>query len=406
MKIIKLEAENYKRLRAVTIEPDITGNLVVISGKNGQGKSSVLDAITAALGGVDSKSTPKPIREGADNARIVLETEDLIVTRKFNHNGGSTLRVVARDGSTFTKGQAKLDTLLGRLSLDPLAFTRMSDKDQRAQLLDLVKLPFDPAELDAERAKAYEERTLVNRAIKNLGELPEVDEDLPTDEVSQSALFDRLTTAQGQAHTIQQETALSNSLLNEMAYTEEKIKALQARLSELVESYDAQEALVKALPQPEDVEAIRTEIAGAEERNTLIRANNHARAKHEEATRLQAKSDAFTAELQRIDKTKTDGLAEADMPVEGLSFDQDGVLFQGVPFKQASTAEQMRVSLAMAIALNPELRVIRMEDASVLDSDSLKIVQDEAEKHDFQVWLEMVDEHGAQGIEIVDGEVA
>ena len=47
MKIVKLTAENFKRLEAVEITPD--GNTVLISGRNGQGKSSVLDSILAAL---------------------------------------------------------------------------------------------------------------------------------------------------------------------------------------------------------------------------------------------------------------------------------------------------------------------------------------------------------------------
>lgn len=48
--IVELRAENTKRLRAVTIRPEANG-LVVLSGRNGAGKSSVLDAIAMALGG-------------------------------------------------------------------------------------------------------------------------------------------------------------------------------------------------------------------------------------------------------------------------------------------------------------------------------------------------------------------
>ena len=44
MKINRLEIENVKRVKAVTIEPAANG-LTVIGGKNGQGKTSVLDAL-------------------------------------------------------------------------------------------------------------------------------------------------------------------------------------------------------------------------------------------------------------------------------------------------------------------------------------------------------------------------
>ena len=48
MKIVQLTAENVKRLTAVSIAPD--GNLVQITGRNGQGKASVLDAIFGNVG--------------------------------------------------------------------------------------------------------------------------------------------------------------------------------------------------------------------------------------------------------------------------------------------------------------------------------------------------------------------
>ena len=49
VQISALEVENTKRVKAVRI--DCAGkNLVVIGGRNGQGKTSVLDAIAYALG--------------------------------------------------------------------------------------------------------------------------------------------------------------------------------------------------------------------------------------------------------------------------------------------------------------------------------------------------------------------
>lgn len=66
MKIISLQAENVKRLTAVSITPD--GNLVQISGRNGQGKTSVLDAIWWALEGA-ANIQAEPIRKGADEAQ-------------------------------------------------------------------------------------------------------------------------------------------------------------------------------------------------------------------------------------------------------------------------------------------------------------------------------------------------
>ena len=78
MKIIKLTASNVKRLRAVEITPD--GTLQVVTGRNGQGKTSVLDAIWLALGGGSAaRETVRPVRDGEDKASVTLDLGDLTV---------------------------------------------------------------------------------------------------------------------------------------------------------------------------------------------------------------------------------------------------------------------------------------------------------------------------------------
>ena len=84
MKIIKLEAENIKRLVAVEITPD--GHMVQISGRNGAGKTSVLDAIWWALAGADAIQA-KPIREGETTAHITLDLGEIVVERSFTSKG-------------------------------------------------------------------------------------------------------------------------------------------------------------------------------------------------------------------------------------------------------------------------------------------------------------------------------
>lgn len=79
--------------------------------------------------------------------------------------------------------------------------------------------------------------------------------------------------------------------------------------------------------------------------------------------------------------------------------------FNGVPFVQASAAERLKVSVAMAMALNPELRVICIRDASLLDDDSKRALMALAEEHDYQIWYEVVGDGGEVGVVIEDGEV-
>ena len=396
-KIIRLESTNYKRLKAVEIAPDPNGSLVIVAGKNGQGKTSILDSITAALGGVNAKTTPKPIRDGEERAEIVLETEELIVTRKFTASG-STLTVKSQDGAVYPKGQAKLDELLGKLSLDPLAFTQLSDKDQLKTLLELVDLPFDPTKLEAERKGIFDERAEVGRQGKAIGDVT-VDKSLPAAETSVSELL-------GNYRSAQQVNAQLDAALDEMEDASVRVNELEAQLVLAKGRMTAAAEALKASPDRVELDSIQAQIDGAETTNAAIRANNDARSKANRQTELRAGYKELTEKIEALDKRKADGLAKATFPIDGLGFDDSGVTYQGVPFKQASGAEQLRVSLSMAIALHPKLRVIRIADGSLLDSDNLALVEAVARENDFQVWIEMVGDGDGRGIVIEDGQLA
>jgi energy-coupling factor transporter ATP-binding protein EcfA2 len=395
-KIIRLESTNYKRLKAVEIAPDPDGNLVIVAGKNGQGKTSILDSITAALGGVNAKTTPKPIRDGEERAEIVLETEDLIVTRKFTASG-STLTVKSPDGAVFPKGQAKLDDMLGKLSLDPLAFTQLSDRDQLATLLDLVELPFDPDKLAAERKSIFDDRAETGRQGKAIGDVT-VDKSLPTEETSVSELLGRYRSAQ-------QANAQLDAALDEMEEASVRVNEIEAQLILAKERLKAASEALKVAPDRVEIDPIQVQIDGAETTNAAIRANNAALGKVARQAELRADYKTLSERIEALDKKKADGLAKAKFPIADLGFDETGVTYQGVPFKQASGAEQLRVSLAMAIALNPKLRVIRIADGSLLDSDNLALVEAAARENDYQVWIEMVGDGNGRGIVIEDGEI-
>jgi hypothetical protein len=105
-------------------------------------------------------------------------------------------------------------------------------------------------------------------------------------------------------------------------------------------------------------------------------------------------------------KTKTAAIAAAKMPIEGLALEGGRVLFKGIPLDQASSAEQLRVSTAIAMSSNPELRVIRIKDGSLLDPDGMTMLKGMAKENDFQIWIERVADSDPIAIVIEDGNVA
>ena len=431
MKIVRLNAKNVKRLRAVEITPE--GNLVVISGKNGQGKSSVLDSIAYALGGKEL-ACPEPLRRGAEHGEVTCDLGEFVVKRTFTPDGGGALTVETKDGARFKSPQTRLDGLIGKLSFDPLEFARMDPKAQGETLRKLLGLDF--AELDGLRGKTFDERTDVNREGKamraRLDAMPAAHEGVPAAEVSSVTVLAELEAAQAQntenaekrrlvaeaERSIQTGMNLHGAAREQCERTRKEIAALQGRLKteeaeverlagqlQQVADIKAERERVAAALVDQETESIKARLTELEDVNRKVRENG-ARAQLEADLATQrTMSQKLTDKIDAFDAQKRDALAKVSFPVDGLGVsDGGGVLFNGLPFEQASAAEQLRASVAIGLALNPKLRVLLIRDGSLLDQDSLRLVAEMADQHDAQLWVERVEDGGATVV-IEDGAV-
>jgi hypothetical protein len=407
-KIIRLQAENVKRLNVVEIKPD--GDVVTISGRNGQGKTSVLDAIAYALGGKGTQPT-KPIREGAEFASVVVELDDLVVRRRWTANDKSTLVVESKNGARYPSPQAVLDKLVGELTFDPLAFSRMKPADQVATLKRVAGLDF--AKLDAERDRVFADRTVANRDVAavraQVNAMPEVD--APDAEVSVAAIARKHSEAVAAGRALDALKREQAECLEEIEASKRVVADLQRQIKEelalqgtLAARSKEMLAKIEATTVP-DADALAAQLESAEGTNAKVRLKARRAEKLAALADAQALAAKLTARLEAIDAEKLAKLSESPMPVPGLSFTAAGVTFDGIPFDQASAAEQLRVSVAMGLSLNPELRVMLIRDGSLLDADSMTLLKDLAERHEAQIWVEKVADGDAVGVVIEDGRV-
>ncbi len=405
--ILELRVENLKRLRAVQITPD--GDLVVLSGQNGAGKSSVLDAIAMALGG-GSQIPAEPIRRGADRAEVVVDLGEIIVRRTFTAAGGGQLVVSNREGARFQSPQSMLDALVGRLSFDPLAFAREKPARQAEILRELVGL--DLAPLDAKRAELYAERTAVNKRAASLRARFEAmpKHEAPEEPVDVGELAEQLKAAQLQNQENARQLAALVSARDTLATRQNRVATLRAELAkavrssaEAVQNLEAKTAnMVEA-----NTAALLEQIRGAESINRLVRENHQRAAVAGEHALVERQAGALTQEIEAIDQKKADAIAAARMPVPGLGFGADGVVtLNGLPLDQASAAERLRVSVAIGLAMNPRLRVLLIRDASLLDRESMRQVAEMAKAAGAQLWVERVEVDDQTTVLIEDGQVA
>jgi hypothetical protein len=406
--IVKLQAENIKRLSAVTITPN--GNTIVIGGPNGAGKSSVLDSIEYALAG--KKSLPKvPLHTGTDKGYVIVETEQYVVKRTFTEKD-SYIEVKTKEGYIIGTPQALLDKLVGDLSFDPLEFTRMEPKKQVEVFMRLLGLDF--ADVDAEYARIEAERRDIGRdgkAVKAQLDAMPADPDAPAVEVVVSDLVKCLEDAREKNASNNRTREALVGVQRELVQHKDMIATLEATLRDAknalpkFESDVANAKLRADACVDTDTEPITKQIADAESINRRVRnATTRKRLAGEYAEKVRAYESGTTG-LREIEAFKEEQIASTQFPVAGVTFGPDGILVNGIPFDQASSAEQLQIAVAMGLSANPELRIILIRDGSLLDETSMAAMAAMAEKYDAQVFLERVGEGKEVSVVIEDGMV-
>lgn len=410
-RIRRLFVENVKRIKVVDVVPKT--DVVEITGQNAQGKSSVLDSIIYVLGGKEEIPV-KPIREGEQTAKIVLETEDFTATRTFTDKG-TYLKVAANTGKS---PQAYLDSKINKISFDPVEFSRKDDKEKEELLRKITGL--DTKALETEKARLYELRKTVGREVERLkvfkNELGEPRYGLPDEEISSSELLTKIDNINNDnirrnqlLNKVEMYRKDSDMLSRQIKSKEDEIKLLQTQIDNLRKSQFSLHNTIDELQSEagkiivEDTTALRGELMTIEETNKLIRKNQQIATVRNQYDDKAAEYNDYTQEIHDIDASIQELIHSTEFPIEGLSVDENGIVFNGQPISQASQAEQIKIGLAIAESLNPELQIVLIKDGSLLDKTSMKIIRDFAKQKDCQIWVERVEPDSEDAIIIEDG---
>ena len=428
--IVELRAENFQRLKAVQIRPN--SRVVKLTGGNDQGKTSILQAIAAAIKGKPACPTD-PIRDDCEKAWISLDLGDKVVRRTFTRG---------KDGEPFTTsliveakvegGKAKLgspqqviDSLMADISFDPLIFLGLKPEKQVDALRRFVS-GFDFVANAQANERDRQARTEANRKAKDararieaIGAFPA---DLPAERIEEQALFDQITSAattngaiERERHRRTNEQAAIEALhgriegkRDQIASLENQISILRGEISEGEREISGRQQLLDNTPlpgEPIDVSDVSAQITRARQVNAMIAERETRDRLLREAARHELTAESYDEAMEKRDQQKRDAIAAAKLPVEGLDFTDDCLLYKGHPFEQASMAVRLKVGVALAMASNPRLRVLRIRDGSLLDDTSMAAIAEMAEANDFQVWVELVDTSGRVGFVVEDGTV-
>lgn len=383
VKINKLEIENVKRVKAVTIEPTSNG-LTILGGNNNQGKTSVLDAIAWALGGNKYKPS-KPARDGSMNPPTLrLELSNgLIVERKGKN---SDLKVT--DPSGQKAGQQLLDSFVEELALNLPKFIESSSKDKANTLLQIIGVGDKLWELDRKEERLYNERRTIGQIAdqkkKYAAEQPHFPE-APNELISIADLIHE-----------QQEILARNGENARKRQNREEIRSQlhlsEARLKQLKEQLAQEEATheklmgdyIEANKSIEDIvdestEEIENSIANIEEINRKVRANLDKEKAEEDAKQYSSQYDQLTKQIQDVRDERTSLLDSADLPLPGLSVEDGELVFEGQKWDNMSGSQQLRVATAIVRKLKPECGFVLLDKLEQMDIPTL---------NEFGKWLE------------------
>ena len=441
MKIIELVAENYKKLRVVAIQPD-GKRVVMLTGKNGQGKTSVLDSLWFGLKGQKALPAKKQsvIRNGAEQMKVKLNLGECTITRSLGRAGNPpTLTLEMNNGAKRDKTpQEFLDDLFSSLTFDPLEFIHMDAREQVAELRKTAKIELDFEALAAENETDYKARRDLKKEADELDAQAKgmtVLQGLPKAKLDEAGILQKLEDA-GESNRKAQEVfaaqlrrvaaaaqlgvdrtrktvAIESQektialLKKELERAEAQALTLKAERQEIEKQWKKADLAYQAAPagEPIDVTALTAELKSVQSTNRAIDVRSQWEALHKKLDQKRNAAEELTRKMEAREEKKRTAMAKARIPVEGLTFDETEVKFNGIPLENLGEGEQIRISTLIGMAGNPKLRVLCIRHGEALDEEGLKVIAELAEQHDFQVWMARVDSSGKVGIVLEDGMV-
>lgn len=383
VKINSLELENVKRIKAVKLEPSPNG-LTVIGGKNGQGKTSVLDSIAWALGG-DRYRPSAAQRDGSvipPTLHITL-SNGLVVERKGKN---VDLKVIDPDGRK--SGQQLLNEFISQLALDLPRFMEANNKDKANILLQIIGVGDKLFELERREKELYNQRHAVGQIAdqkrKFAAEMVFYP-DAPAELVSASELI-------RQQRDILARNAENQLKRENMRSIETKAESLQSDIDRLrAEMQHLESQLTTALAdleiarkdalflQDESTAELEKNIAEIDEINVKVRANLDKEKAEDDTKEYAAQYNVLTAQLDDVREEKLALLNGAELPLPGLSVEDGELTYNGHKWDSVSGSDQLKIATAIARKINPQCGFVLVDKLEQMDIDTLR---------EFGAWLE------------------
>lgn len=247
MKISKIKISNLFGIK----EQSLDGKSIEITGSNGQGKTSILDAIRYAL--TNSSERDYIVKKGESEGEILIETDTGLSINRKKRTQSSDYKSIKQNEKEINSPESFLKEIFTPMQLNPIEFTQMSKQEQNRIILDLIEFDWDlnwikekfgeiPSgidysqnilevlnEIQSEDGEYYKARQDINRDIRNnRAFISDIADGLPEKYDAEKWEKFNLTEKLKELMTIKEQNARINEAKQFIANYDNKVKGYEA----------------------------------------------------------------------------------------------------------------------------------------------------------------------------------
>ncbi len=411
------------------------GNMVILEGVNGAGKTQILSMLIGTLQGKTSlpdRPLSEWLKDGYESGVVKIELADGEVVKYTVR-----LTITAADATVIVKevfedGKSKevpggaltfLKKIVNAIAFRPQAWRKKSDLEQVEEIFKFFpdlkeKLAANDKELSdkkAERAKSLNASEVLRLDISRLRFTP----GLPDKEVDPATLAAKLKAAnehnkelddmraevKGEIERIAQVDKNVAALISEKTRTEEMIERLRQQVEALDDGIKVadvkkgimerrkeavEEQILRFVPTP--VEPIEKEISENSKTNAAIRDNAALKQKQKDLEASELKGQELYKKIDGVKADRVKILSSAQIPIDGLSIGDGCLLYPNssmemVRLSALSDGEFWPVACGLVAAFKPRVGIVIIDNYWDLDKQNFEALCAAAEKYGMQPWI-------------------
>jgi energy-coupling factor transporter ATP-binding protein EcfA2 len=417
MNIQKIKISNLLGIEDIEFSP---GNFTLIEGKNGTGKTSILESIKHALkGGHDAKL----LRNGTDKGEIVLVLDDGVHLSKTVTASKSNIKLHDAEGKSISKPQGYIDKLIDMISVNPVQFLSADKKNRVNYLLEAIPMKITTENLEqylngmsgkvnadlSEHAleaiskiqkQFYDERTGVNRALKEkLSTMTQLQGSVTTADITPSSISDRLKELENKKGDMESKRSLflDKATNFKIACLDEEAERFETEINKLRNEHDEikQGIHEQFEKQKEEIQSkfdekyipLVDEISGLKEKQKEISSQEKTREIlqqfEDECKQLKEESEKLSQAIGNLDNMKSDLMKV--LPIKGLEIKDGEIYSKEVVFDKLNTAEQVKLAVEVAKLRAGDLGIICVDGIEKLDQDTFNEFKSKAMESGLQM---------------------